>query len=138
MKGDQTIYHGMREDPETGVREDPDTAPVTVDGVELALEPSLKVRNHSPTGFEWGYAGSGPSQLALALLLDFTGDQGLALFRYMEFKRAFVVGWDAEWEIDGVELRRWLEHQQAAEPYTRAEGELKEAANKYAWPEAQP
>ena len=26
--------------------------------------------NHSPTGFEWGYAGSGPAQLALAILTD--------------------------------------------------------------------
>jgi len=24
--------------------------------------------NHSPTGFEWGYGGSGPAQLALAIL----------------------------------------------------------------------
>jgi hypothetical protein len=29
--------------------------------------------NHSPAGFEWGYAGSGPSQLALALLADHFG-----------------------------------------------------------------
>jgi hypothetical protein len=26
--------------------------------------------NHSPDGFEWGYHGSGPAQLALAILLD--------------------------------------------------------------------
>ncbi|HWE97568.1 MAG TPA: DUF6166 domain-containing protein [Tepidisphaeraceae bacterium] len=129
MKSDQTIYRGVRDFP--GER-------VTVDGNELALEPSLKLRNHSPTGFAWGYAGSGPSQLALAVLLDFTGDETLALFRYMEFKREFVSGWDLGWEIDGLELRRWLERQQAAQPLTRAAGELKEAANKYAWPEAQP
>src|SRR5262245_22144387 len=30
----------------------------------------LELRNHSPTGFEWGYGGSGPAQLALALLVD--------------------------------------------------------------------
>ena len=29
-----------------------------------------KIWNHSATGFEWGYGGSGPSQLALALSLD--------------------------------------------------------------------
>jgi hypothetical protein len=27
--------------------------------------------NHSPTGFSWGYAGSGPAQLALAILADY-------------------------------------------------------------------
>ena len=33
---------------------------------------------HSPTGFEWGFSGSGPAQLALALLLDHTGARVLA------------------------------------------------------------
>jgi len=37
---------------------------VTVDGVPL--NPRLDLYNHSPTGFEWGYGGSGPAQLALA------------------------------------------------------------------------
>ena len=42
-------------------------ARVTVDGQPLAL--GLEVRNHSPKGFQWGYGGSGPAQLALAKLL---------------------------------------------------------------------
>jgi hypothetical protein len=29
---------------------------------------------HSPTGFEWGYAGSGPADLALNILADAAGD----------------------------------------------------------------
>jgi hypothetical protein len=29
-----------------------------------------RVVKHSPTGFEWGYAGSGPHDLALNLLID--------------------------------------------------------------------
>ena len=37
---------------------------VTVDG--RRLNPRLDLWNHSPTGFEWGYSGSGPAQLALA------------------------------------------------------------------------
>jgi hypothetical protein len=32
------------------------------------LELRLDLFNHSPTGFEWGYGGSGPAQLALAIL----------------------------------------------------------------------
>jgi hypothetical protein len=134
MKSDQTFYRGVREC--TGG--DFPTARVTVDGKELAVEPSLKLRNHSPTGFEWGYAGSGPSQLALAVLLDFTGDESLSLFRYMELKRELVAGWAVEWGIDGLELRQWLDEQEAVQPFTRAAGELKDQANKYAWPEAQP
>ena len=45
---------------------------VTVDG--HLLDPRLDLRNHSPTGFEWGYAGSGSAQLALALLADHMRD----------------------------------------------------------------
>ena len=50
---------------------------VTVDGVPL--NPRLDLRNHSPTGLEWGYCGSGPAQLALAILADHTGDPQRAL-----------------------------------------------------------
>jgi hypothetical protein len=42
---------------------------VLVDGVKLDPKPSQKLRNHSPDGFAWGYPGSGPAQLALAILL---------------------------------------------------------------------
>jgi hypothetical protein len=45
----------------------------TVDGEPVELGPSLAVRNHSPTGFEWGYGGSGPAQSALAILLHILG-----------------------------------------------------------------
>ncbi len=56
-------------------------------GKTLDLEASLKVVNHSPTGFCWGYGGSGPAQLALAILLDhFNGDRERALALYMDFK----------------------------------------------------
>jgi hypothetical protein len=32
---------------------------------------------HSPTGFSWGYAGSGPSELARCLLIDALGDRAI-------------------------------------------------------------
>lgn len=41
---------------------------VLVDGMELPWR--LDIRKHSPTGLEWGYLGSGPAQLALAILCD--------------------------------------------------------------------
>lgn len=34
------------------------------------LSPRLDLFNHSPLGFECGYQGSGPAQLALAILAD--------------------------------------------------------------------
>lgn len=50
---------------------------------------SLKVRNHSPDGFNWGYMGSGPAQLALAVLLRF-GDRQWALMHYQSFKQNYI------------------------------------------------
>lgn len=41
--------------------------------------------NHSPDGFECGFGGSGPAQLAYALLRDFIGPDG-ALKLYHAFK----------------------------------------------------
>ena len=61
---------------------------VTVNG--LPLNPRLDLWNHSPTGFEWGYPGSGPAQLALALLADHLGDDDEATELHQEFKRAVI------------------------------------------------
>lgn len=76
----------------------------------LPLEPSLKVAYHSPTGFSWGYLGSGPSQLALALLLDATSVPETALAHYQEFKQAFIGGWplDGEWVMFRSDILNWL------------------------------
>ena len=61
---------------------------VTVNG--LPLEPRLDLWNHSPTGFDWGYGGSGPAQLALALLADHLGDDDEAVELHQDFKRAVI------------------------------------------------
>jgi hypothetical protein len=62
---------------------------VTVDG--HPLNPRLDLYNHSPTGFEWGYCGSGPAQLALAILADHLADDRQALDMYQRFKWAVIV-----------------------------------------------
>ena len=55
---------------------------VWLDGQLLDPRPSQKLRNHSPDGFNWGYSGSGPAQLALAIILKLTGKQ----IGYQDFK----------------------------------------------------
>jgi Family of unknown function (DUF6166) len=50
------------------------------------LNPRFDLENKSPTGFAWGYGGSGPAQLALALLADTLGDDERALRLYQAFK----------------------------------------------------
>jgi hypothetical protein len=47
---------------------------VKVNGKVLDLERSLKVADHSPDGFSWGYWGSGPAQAAFAILQHVFGD----------------------------------------------------------------
>jgi len=58
---------------------------LTADGVR-ALPLRLDLSNHSPTGFSWGYGGSGPAQLALALLADALKDDERALRLHQPFK----------------------------------------------------
>lgn len=53
------------------------------------LNPRLDLRNHSPTGFSWGYNGSGCAQTALAILCDVTDDE-TALEFYQEFKNRVI------------------------------------------------
>jgi len=55
---------------------------IWLDGKELDPEPSQKIHNHSPDGFNWGYGGSGPAQLALAVVLKVTG----VTIGYQDFK----------------------------------------------------
>lgn len=82
---------------------------------ELSPIPSQKLRNHSPDGFQWGYSGSGPSQLSLALLLDVTGNPELAQSYYQDFKFNTVASWGEEWSITSQEILEWLARAQAQE-----------------------
>lgn len=59
---------------------------VWLDGIELQLDESQKVRNHSPDGFNWGYGGSSCAQLALAIVLKLTGKPK----GYQTFKWKFI------------------------------------------------
>ena len=74
------------------------------------LNPRLDLWNHSPTGFEWGYCGSGPAQLALALLADHLADDRQALDIYQRFKWAVVVELPKKrWTLTSHEVDQWLE-----------------------------
>lgn len=79
---------------------------VTVNGI--VLPPRTDLRNHSPAGFEWGYGGSGPAQLALAILADYLGDDEQAMTIYQEFKRAVIARLDSdEWTLFEDEIAAW-------------------------------
>ena len=82
---------------------------VTKDDDFLDPAPSQKIWNHSPNGFSWGYQGSGPAQLALALLYDVTRDKDIAVRLHQDFKRAFVATWGDTWEITEDDIRGWVD-----------------------------
>lgn len=87
------------------------TALVSKNGEELSPARSQEVWNHSPTGFHWGYHGSGPAQLALALLLEEI-PRWRALALYQDFKREVIAKLDptplALWRMTSDEIREWV------------------------------
>lgn len=98
-----TIYCGYRHSAGAGHQL------VTKDQDILDPRPSQKLFNHSPDGFNWGYGGSGPAQLALALLFDATGDRQIALSNYQNFKWDVVAAWKDDWIISSDDILKWLE-----------------------------
>ncbi len=78
--------------------------------ISLPLQPSLDLFNHSPDGFEWGYGGSGPAQLALAILFDFTEDESFSIEFHQKFKHDFVMNFRHEyWTLDGEVIQIWID-----------------------------
>lgn len=100
-------YHGKRSGSPLN-----DTITVTVkfaDGVQRPLSPRFDLANHSPTGFEWGYGGSGPAQLALAILAHALQDDARAKQLYQRFKFARVAGFAKEgWAMTEAEVLAWV------------------------------
>ena len=80
--------------------------------VEILPDRSQKIYNHSPDGFEWGYGGSGPSQLSLAIMLEATDDDRKALNLYQGFKFDVVSGLPyAERTIPIEKIEAWITSQ---------------------------
>jgi hypothetical protein len=107
----------------------------------LVLEPGQKSRllairldlyNHSPDGFEWGYGGSGPAQLALAILADVLkapfrkhrsswwdekdDDPCMRAVRlHQEFKRKFIAGLDRDqpWTISEQAVQMFIKQEES-------------------------
>lgn len=75
-------------------------------GDSRALRARTDIANHSPTGFEWGYAGSGPAQLALALIADVGGFSKASVLRlHQRFKFRVVARLPREgWKLTADEV----------------------------------
>ena len=70
---------------------------------------SADIFNHSPSGFEWGYLGSGPAQLALAILCDYLAEPQVAVRFYQGFEEETVARWkDDKWTLTEHEIAEWF------------------------------
>lgn len=87
------------------------------DGLVEPLPAWLEVANHSPTGFAWGYGGSGSAQLALAILChyferavghprDVAREMSLPL--YQAFKWRTVAAFEECWSLTTEEVAEAL------------------------------
>lgn len=67
------------------------------------------IYRHSPTGYNWGYGGSGPADLALNILLLFK-DLHFTNKHYQDFKFAFIAGIDQEngGTIKHKDIMNWI------------------------------
>lgn len=75
--------------------------------------PSQAVHNHSPDGFSWGYSGSGPAQLALAILIQACDKHDLnytiAINNYQRFKERILSYLDINDDFDfNINLEGYL------------------------------
>ena len=74
------------------------------------INPLEHIERHSPDGFEFGYHGSGPADLALSILTDVLGgDKRQATIFYQKFKEQFVGKWRGDsFEIEESTIIAWL------------------------------
>jgi hypothetical protein len=76
------------------------------DGQVKSLSPRHDLRNHSPYGFNWGYSGSGPAQLSLAMLMEVLQDWIRVQRIYQTFKERLIaqIPQHVNWTADGADV----------------------------------
>jgi hypothetical protein len=91
----------------------PDIVLRRVDGNAKTNVPRRLI-SHSPTGFEWGYAGSGPADLALNILLHVGLAREEAENLHQSFKFKFVAAVPTTGGIiKRTDIDRWVSEQRA-------------------------
>lgn len=110
MPQERKVFHGIRT--QEGAR-----VWVQTRAAMFPLSPRNDVQNHSD-GFEWGYGGSGPAQLALAICLELLEGEpgGLALARrwHQDVKWRFIGTLGADvWQLEGKAVVDYVEELEA-------------------------
>jgi len=92
----------------------------------LHLPLCLNVVRHSPDGFEWNYEGSGPAQLAVAILCDHFGKgkaaQAHALRLHQRFKERCIAKCPHDaWTITSAEVTQHVREMEAQNLFIRGD-----------------
>lgn len=82
---------------------------VMVDGVTLPDHRTIK--QYTDTGFEWGYPGDSPRQLALAILFDHLGVASEAISAVETFMKKVVAVLDNDWVLTSEQIASQLKSQ---------------------------
>jgi hypothetical protein len=79
---------------------------VYVNDEPLDPTPSQQIIFYSTTGFNWGYSGTGPKHLALAILLDYYGADSDKWRSYDAFMETVVQNFeqDHDWSLTGRDI----------------------------------
>lgn len=81
---------------------------VTVNG--SALNPRFDLQPQITADFEWGYDGTGPFRLALAILADFYGDDEKSVALHRQFTRIYLAQLQSDnWQLDEMAITSMLE-----------------------------
>lgn len=92
-RGAATSYHGRRET--TGSARG--ATIVYASNTEAGwTAPLVHFVRHSPSGFEWGYAGSGPADLARSLIIDAIGPAARCPDCHGTRKTVLDLSWDGD------------------------------------------
>jgi Family of unknown function (DUF6166) len=70
------------------------------------LPPRNDLHDHSPNGFSWGYSGSGPAELSLAMLMQVFQDWSRVQSIYQIFKERFIahIPQHPNWTANGADV----------------------------------
>jgi len=80
------------------------------------LDPAFGLCDHSPDGFEWGYDGSGPAQLAFAILYDAYG-YDTARESHQAFKQEVIAKLEGDqWTLSSTQITQAMERIRSGMP----------------------
>ena len=80
---------------------------VTYAGVQLPQ--LIEAHCFCPAGFEWGYDGDAPRQLAFAVLMHRTNDQSLAINLTEKFTKEVISVLDNAWVLDDAFIDKFVQ-----------------------------